>query len=758
MLKRKMWREIRQNFGQFFSIFVLSFLATFIFAGFQSNVVGGRSALNKYFNDTKIADGWLYGEGFTEENLEAVRALDFIEEAQLRTYIKGSAPDFDGAQVELYLQEENLVSKPRFIEGEEYDPKDTDGVWLCESFANARDIKVGDKFVIDVEGISLTKEVKGIVEMPEYLFRKADTDLDTVFENIAIAYVANDGLPYTQLIVRTKDGNATDYEEEIAEAIDNNYAVMVNDKSIVGIERVKAEFDQHEAFSFTFAVIFVGVAILVIATAMGRMVDKQRTQIGTLNALGYKNGKIIIHYLSYSFILSTIGAALGLILGMSLVGNMMVDMFGYWYLIPDWNPGANTTYILVALMVIVACTGSAYFTCRKVLRVKPSEALRPAPPKKGKHCIFEKLPFWNKLGFKAQYNLRDISRSKLRAFMGVIGTATGMLFMVYAVGCFDLVDYMMDWNFGKIQKYQTQITFDGSIDPVEADRIRDELDGELIMSEVIEVANEPYAVSSERSKGSLTVLEGKGMYNLTDDESNIIPLEEGQIALSHKIAEELSVKIGDKVYWHIYEENTWYEAEIGVINRSPEMQGVTCLRSDFEAIDREFTPYMLLTNQKLSEYEHENVATVFTMDEMMETFESNWSSIYMLVGMMIALSIIMIVVVLYNSGNLSFNERVKEFATLKVMGFQSAHIRKLLSIQNLWLSAIGCILGAPLGQASMELMMNSNGDQFDYVITIPAQTYIISAIVVLVISMSVSFMFAKRIKKLDMVEVLKGVE
>ncbi len=758
MLKRKMWREIRQNFGQFFSILVLSFLATFIFAGFQSNVVGGRAALEKYFNETKVADGWFYGEGFTQENLEAVRALDFVEEAQLRTYIKASAPEYDGAQVELYLQEEDLVSKPMLIEGVEYDPSDTEGVWLCESFANAREIMVGDEFVIDVADFSMAKEVKGIVEMPEYLFRKADTDLDTVFENIAIAYVANGGIPYTQLIVRTKDGNALDYEEEIAKAIDNNYAVMIDDKSIVGIERVKAEFDQHEAFSFTFAIIFVAVAILVIATSTERMVDKQRTQIGTLNAMGLKNGKIIAHYLSYSFVLSSIGAILGVILGMKLVGTLMVDMFGYWYLIPDWEPGANGSYILVTLLVIVFCTGSAYFTCRKVLKIKPSEALRPAPPKKGKRCIFEKLPCWNKLGFKAQYNLRDISRSKLRAFMGVVGTATGMLFMVYAVGCFDLTDYMMDWNFGKIQRYETQITFDGNIDPAEADRISQDLYGELIMSDIIEVAKKSYAVSSERSKGSLTVTEGKGMYNLTDDDSNIIPLKEGQVALSHKIAEELGVKVGDKVYWHIYAENKWYEAQVGVINRSPESQGITYLRSDFEAMGREFAPNMLLTNEKHQEYKHENVTTVFTMDDMMETFESNWSSIYMLVGMMVFLSIVMIVVVLYNSGNLSFNERVKEFATLKCMGLQSTQIRRLLSTQNLWLSAIGCIIGAPLGQATMELMMNSNGDQFDYVITIPVPTYILSAVVVLVISMSVSFMFSKRIKTLDMVEVLKGIE
>ena len=126
--------------------------------------------------------------------------------------------------------------------------------------------------------------------------------------------------------------------------------------------------------------------------------------------------------------------------------------------------------------------------------------------------------------------------------------------------------------------------------------------------------------------------------------------------------------------------------------------------------------------------------------------------------MMVGFSVILIVVVLYNSGNLSFYEREKEFATLKVLGFQSGQLRRILSVQNFWLSLIGIILGAPFGRMTFNAMMNSNGDNFDYNLIIPAGCYIISGILVLGVSVLVSYLFAKRIRKLDMVEVLKGAE
>ena len=391
--------------------------------------------------------------------------------------------------------------------------------------------------------------------------------------------------------------------------------------------------------------------------------------------------------------------------------------------------------------------------------MKPAEALRPAAPKQGKRCVFEKLPFWDKLGFNTQYNLRDISRAKLRVLMGIIGTAVGMLLMVYGAACNLLVDDMVDLNFQKIQPaaYQMKLSQDVSLKKV--DDLAEKVSGELIMSDQIEIAKKPNASSDQKKKESLTVLEGKGLYNIVDTKQKVIHLSKGCVGLSRKLSADMGLKVGDTFYWHIYSQNEWYKAKVGVIYQSTETQGITYLREDFEKTGVQFTPSMLFSNEDLTVYDNLDYVTgVSSKKDMEAAYRTGMEAVNMMVVMTLVFSTILIVVVLYNSGNLSFHERVKEFATLKVLGLQSAQIRKILSIQNIWLSVIGILLGAPLGKVSLNAMMNSNGENFDYNLMIHPSSYIASGILVLVVSMLVSFMFSKRIKNLDMVESLKGAE
>lgn len=761
MLFRKMFREMRQNFGQFFSILILAFLALALYTGLEGNVIGGKQAREAFHEETNLADGWLYGEGFTGENLAAVRALDFVKDAQLRMSVTGAAPDYNGAQVDIYLLTDNLINKPYLIEGEEYDPEDTDGIWLANTFAEAWNIQTGDTFTVSYHGVTFEKTIKGLVESSEYEFRISDKDTETDLKNIAFVFMPYEGfplpVPMTEMLV-TVEGDALSHEEEIGRAIDNNYAVMIDAESVNGISRLSDEIAQHEAFSFTFAIIFVLISVLIIATTMGRMVEKQRTQIGTMNAMGLKKHKIMVHYLSYSFLLSLIGAVLGILVGTLVFSNMMADIFASWYIVPGWKAGCDLSYAGVTVLVVGACTLASWFTCRKLMKVKPAEALRPAPPKQGKRCIFEKLPFWNKLGFKTQYNLRDISRAKLRALMGVAGTAVGMLMMVYGITCNSLMDQIYEWTFEKIQRFESELVLSGDISLEEADSMKEELSGELVMMDQIELAKRANAPSDEKTTQSITVVEGEGLYNLTDTNQNIMELEPGKVYISRRVAKEMDVTVGDKVYWHIYTENDWHEAKIGGIYQSPDSQGITYLREDYEKTGNEFKPSILATAEHITEYDSKYVTNVLTKEALTESFEAGYEMVGLLVGIMIFFSVVMIVVVLYNSGNLSFHERVKEFATLKVLGLQSAQIRSLLTIQNLWLSVIGIILGAPFGKWTLDVMMNSNGEQFDYSLNVSWQCYLMSGILVLVISMLVSFFFSKRIKRLDMVEVLKGVE
>ena len=825
MLFRKMLREFKTNFGLFFSIFLLSGLAIAMFCTMEGHVLSQNIARAQYHDECKLSDLWMYGEGFSQEQLDTIRGLDFVEAAQLRMSVMGSTPDFTGVQVDVFLERENVVNTPYFVKGSEFDPSDTDGVWLANAFAVKRGLDVGDDFTIEYNGVTFTKEIKGLVETPEYEYRQADGDADMYLENIAIVFMSYDAfpirdyvthliesgkitakkvaentklldekleqlkaagmtvdditqdmllqiadnmsdeklaklMPYTQMIVRTKDGGALSHEDEIAEALDYDYSAIIDRKSVQGLARLDSELDQHQAFAYVFVVIFVGIAVLVIATSMGRIVEKQRTQIGTMNALGMKRWKVILHYISYSLIVSVLGVIVGLAAGVGAGAPAMIGMFEQYYIVPGLHSAFHPMYILIAVVIVAVCSFSCFLSCRKVLKIKPAEALRPAAPKQGKKCIFERLPFWDKLSFNTQYNLRDISRAKLRTFMGIVGTAVGMLLMLYGVGCNQLVDIMTDISFNKIYTTRYQVKLSADTQLVDADNLADELSGELVMTDAVEISKVKNASSAEKKKETLTVIEGKQLYNLIDVNNEITQLVPGTVGISRKLAADMGIKVGDTIYWHIYSKNEWHEAVVGSIYRSCETQGIAYLREDYEKTGAEYTPTLLMTNASKAQAAAslKYVTGVNSREDMIAAYEKSMEVVNILVFVMVIFSTIMIVVVLYNSGSLSFNERIKELATLKVMGLQSAQIRHLLTVQNIWLSVIGIIIGTPLGNISLNAMMNSNGENFDYSLSVPVADYIISAVIVLIVSMLVSFMFSSRIKKLDLVETLKGVE
>ena len=825
MLFRKMLREFKTNFGLFFSIFLLSGLAIAMFCTMEGHVLSQNIARAQYHDECKLSDLWMYGEGFSQEQLDTIRGLDFVEAAQLRMSVTGSTPDFTGVQVDVFLERENVVNTPYLVKGSEFDPSDTDGVWLANAFAVRRGLDVGDDFTIEYNGVTFTKEIKGLVETPEYEYRQADGDADMYLENIAIVFMSYDAfpirdyvthliesgkitakkvtentklldekleqlkaagmtvdditqdmllqiadnmsdeklaklMPYTQMIVRTKDGGALSHEDEIAETLDYDYSAIIDRKSVQGLARLDSELDQHQAFAYVFVVIFVGIAVLVIATSMGRIVEKQRTQIGTMNALGMKRWKVILHYISYSLIVSVLGVIVGLAAGVGAGAPAMIGMFEQYYIVPGLHSAFHPMYILIAVVIVAVCSFSCFLSCRKVLKIKPAEALRPAAPKQGKKCIFERLPFWDKLSFNTQYNLRDISRAKLRTFMGIVGTAVGMLLMLYGVGCNQLVDIMTDISFNKIYTTRYQVKLSADTQLVDADNLADELSGELVMTDAVEISKVKNASSAEKKKETLTVIEGKQLYNLIDVNNEITQLVPGTVGISRKLAADMGIKVGDTIYWHIYSKNEWHEAVVGSIYRSCETQGIAYLREDYEKTGAEYTPMLLMTNASKAQAAAslKYVTGVNSREDMIAAYEKSMEVVNILVFVMVIFSTIMIVVVLYNSGSLSFNERIKELATLKVMGLQSTQIRHLLTVQNIWLSVIGITIGTPLGNISLNAMMNSNGENFDYSLSVPVADYIISAVIVLIVSMLVSFMFSSRIKKLDLVETLKGVE
>ena len=665
MLRRKMLRDIRSSFAQFFSIFILAAVAMWCYTGFQANVIGGSKARENFNKTANFSDGWIYGASFTDEQAAAVSQISEIKDVQLRTEVLGKADEkYNTAELYCYFQASQTVTKPCTMEGEDYDPDDEDGVWLFYRFANAWKLKVGDSFTSHAFGQDITKTIKGLVATPEYEYACASTDADTDYHNIGFAYMSIKALPEElrafNEITFTCKGDPLKLESEISTALDGNYAFLADRKSIDGYNRLTDELNQHDGFSYVFSAVFVAIAILVITTTMKRMVARQRTQIGTLNALGMKNRKIMLHYISFSVIVTALGCLVGVVLGIFTFGKMMVNIFSEFYSVPELGPGYDIKSVMLSLAIVLICAAAAFFSCRMILKIHPSEALRPAAAKTAKPCIFEKLPFWDRLGFTARYDLRDIARSKLRAVMGIFGTMMGMVIMTLGLGAYDTLGYVEDWYFKDIQNYETQVLFTDSCTAEEAFGIADEYEGELISADLISIAADDHPTSDDIVSCKLSVTEGKGLFRVSDEELDVTKLEKGTVALTMKQAEKLGLKKGDTVYWKRSSDDLWNKSRIGFISRHPSIMGITMLREDYEALGFEFRPQMLVSKQSCEGAEElPFVSAVHSMSDLKAAFDKSMEIMDLLVYFMVFFACLLIIVVLYNSGNLSFNEREK---------------------------------------------------------------------------------------------------
>jgi len=258
--------------------------------------------------------------------------------------------------------------------------------------------------------------------------------------------------------------------------------------------------------------------------------------------------------------------------------------------------------------------------------------------------------------------------------------------------------------------------------------------------------------------GSLTVIENNDLYVLVDAKQKEIELHDGEIALSRRMAAILNVSEGSEITWHPYGTEKWTTSEVTILNQISTGQGITITRDTLENLGYEFQPGTVLVEKAIDDYRDDNVLSIFSKEDRITAWDNMMEAMNIMVYILVFAALLLAVVVLYNLGLLSFTEREKELATLKVVGFQTRKIRGLLLIQNIWLSILGSMAGTPLGLWLLKVMLDTSGEDFDFIIHLTPKSFFISAAVTIIVSFLVNLMFTKKIKKLDMVASLKGVE
>ena len=750
-LSKKMLRDIKINKTQFISIFLMAFLGIFAFCGVCGEYYGLEQTSSDFYSETNLADGWIYNTTITDDALDKINNFTTDSEKQLVVQSVGNFSN--NPDITLHFVEDNEISKFHVSEGEDFNLSDDSGVWLDKRFADAQNLSIGDNISFTFNGITIEKEIKGIGYSPEYVYEASPTSIIPDFKDMGFAYLSYEAFPsdiqYNVLLVKFNQ-SPDDFKKSLDDSVD--YLSFTKQSDHVSVAQFNEEMAQHKMIGNVFPIVFILVTFLTLLTTMTRIIAHQRTQIGVLKAVGYKNRTIVFHYMSYGFWLVLAGAILGLILGPMIIPNLFYPTMTARYSLPEWNPGFDISFVVVAGLMVVSSLAVSYFAARNISKENPANTMRPKAPNISSSGTLEKSGLWDKLSFNIRWNYRDAKRNKFMALMAIVGVMGCVALLISAFGMNDSMENLKTWEYDDISHFESKLIIESGASQSDIDSVTDEVNGSQIMEQAIEIK----AQGNEKT-AMLLVLNDTDLISHTDKNGKAINLSNADISLSQKMAESLDVGVGDTIKWHIVGSDDWVECKITNIHGEPLSQGIILSADKLEDLDLNFTPTSIITSESVDD-DYDSIKSVSSIDDMVNAWDKMTSSVMMMVSILIFFAVLLAIVVLYNLGILSFTEIEREIATLKVLGFKTGDLRKLLLTQNLVFTAIGFILGIPLGFYLMTLMMDAAGESLYYIPSLTLGNIALSAVITFAVSIAVNLMFSGKIKNLNMVEALKDVE
>ena len=761
-LNKKRLRDIRQNKMQFFNIFIMVFLGVFVFAGIHAYMDGMDKSADKYYKDNNFQDIWLSGENFSNEDLEKVKNTENVKDAERLLTINTELENKEEVTLETNFIETNNISKMYVVEGEEFS-KDKKGVWFDSYLAKNLDLKVGDEITVTYQNIKITEKILGLVNTPDHVyFVKDDTEIFPTHKNYGFMYLSINELPegmpqiFNQVII---DIDNTDKLQETKADLENNIksAIAVTDRETsVSYQGYNSEIEEGTTYSSVFTFLFLFIAVLSVTTTMNRFVKKQRTQIGTLKALGFKNRKIINHYVGYGFIISLVASIVGLLVGRYALGTFFLNMEMSYFEIPVYNTVLIPVVYILAIAVVVLITLVTYLSCRSILKESAAEALRLEIPKvKNTKFDLTTKGIFKKASISTRWNLRDVGRNKGRSIMAIVGITGCTMLMLCAFGMMDTMKSYLSWEFDKISNFEYKLSLSNNYTDEQFDNITQKYGKETSQTFGIEIKN-----NDKKETNTLTVNDAPNKLKYTNHNKEYMDLKDDGIYITEKLSEKYGLQVGDEITWHIFGDDNWYTCKIVGLNRDPQNQQLNMSRKYFESLGLTYRADVVYTDEDLSNTKTiDGVDTIQSLTTLKQGMESMLETVQTMIVLLIVVSAILGFVIIYNLGILSFTEKQYQFATLKVLGFKDKQIKNIFVKQNLWLTIVGIILGLPLGFWMLDYIFKSAlGDNYDFNAYIKPTSYLYAVVGSLIVSIIVNKVLSRKVRKIDMVTSLKGNE
>lgn len=756
MLIRKLFRTAWRYKSQFISMIIMITIGVGVFLGFNIEWKSIEADTTAFFEETNYADYRLYEEtGFTEKDVEAIQEIEGVEAATRYLDVNVSLKDTKKS-VSLNVSENYTVSTMMIMEGAKY-KEDADGIWLSERFAEENEIALGDEMTFTYQGIEIKGEVIGLIRSGEHMICVADENqLMPDYESFGFAYISPEKLEaclgtafYPQINV-ISDMEKAELEEAVKDALGKTILVTSKDEHI-SYAGAKSEAEEGKTMGSILPVLFLAIAILTMITTMHRIAANEKVQIGTLKALGFRDRRILRHYTSYGLFIGLIGTAIGIVLGYAIAAIVIspTGMMSTYFDLPEWALVMPSFCIPVIIVTVLFLTLISYLSVKKMLKGTAADALRPYAPKAMKKSVFEKFIFWEKLPFGTKWNVRDILRHKSRSAMTLIGVIGCMLLMVGGLGMKDTMDRFVTMLDVDVNNYTTKINLSESADNDEIKELAKSVNGDWQASAGISYEGETVTLEIYQADNNKICF-------LTEDNEQIELTDDGAYLC---LRLEDTAKIGETIEFSPYGSEETYQVKVAGYIRSLMTEGIVMTDTYADSIGVSYRIGSIYTDETSEEIEDSVlISGKQDKDMIMETYDSFMEIMNLMVMIFVVAAIMLGTVVLYNLGVMSYVERYRELATLKVLGVRDKHIGKLLISQNIWLTVIGVLVGLPAGFGVLYALITSLVSEYELSLTVGVLTYSVSILLTFGVSLMVSWMVARKNKKIDMVEALKDAE
>ncbi len=574
------------------------------------------------------------------------------------------------------------------------------------------------------------------------------------------------------------ESKLNDARAKIAE-IENPKWYVLDRNGNTGYSSFIQDTDSIANIGKVFPVIFFIVAALISLTSMTRMVEEQRTQIGTLKALGYNKLQITSKYVLYASLACIIGSILGMSVGFVLLPKIVWKMYSMMYQMGDIQTSFNFEIGSFGfILIVISILGATIYAVIKELIQTPATLMRPKSPKMGKRVFLEKVTFiWKRLSFSRKVTVRNIFRYKKRFLMTIIGIMGCTALIVTGFGIRDSIRAIMPDQYEKVFNYDLQINLKADLDKKQ----KQDFINSLTNDDKIEKLSETYMSSisaiNENVEENVQIIvpnnnsDFNTLINLTDVKSkNNLSLPEDGVLLTDKAAQLLGVEAGDNITLKDTDEN---ETNVKVTNvvENYVYHYIYMSKSMYENLyDKSFDSNVILTKDFNLDNETEDnfvkdlmnmpeVASVTRISTAMNMMNDTMKSLNYVVVILIVSAGLLAFVVLYNLSNVNISERIRELATIKVLGFYDKEVYLYITRETIILTAIGLVLGLVAGYfLDFFILETCEINMLRFRKFVAPLSFVFAALITILFTIIVNIVTYFALKKINMIESLKSVE